>query len=118
MGRGGSGSARSRASASATPHEDSVEDVTDQHELPPGPDAPRKFARGAITRVGMHNFLTYSDCNFAVGPRLNIIVGPNGSGKSSIVCALALALAGNPKILGRGDKLDSFIMHQEVHSGS
>lgn len=45
----------------------------------------------------------------ATGPRLNVVVGPNGSGKSSIVCALALGLAGRPNVLGRAAHLHEFI---------
>ena len=43
--------------------------------------------------------------------RVNIIIGPNGSGKSSIVCALCLALGGDPKLLGRADKVGSYVRH-------
>ena len=35
------------------------------------------------------------------GPNVNLVIGPNGTGKSTIVCAICLALAGKPKILGR-----------------
>ncbi len=44
------------------------------------------------------------------GPRLNIVVGPNGSGKSALVNAMALAMGAHPRVLGRGDRLGSFIM--------
>lgn len=49
-------------------------------------------------RVKLHNFVTYDDCEFFPGPRLNVVIGPNGSGKSSIVCALALGLAGSTNV--------------------
>jgi ABC-type cobalamin/Fe3+-siderophores transport system ATPase subunit len=55
--------------------------------------------------------VTYADAEIRPGPRLNVIVGPNGSGKSSIVCALALGLAGSTNVLGRAAKLHEFIRH-------
>ena len=48
------------------------------------------FTTGSVRRIRLHNFLTYHDCEFFPGARLNMVIGPNGSGKSSIVCALAL----------------------------
>ncbi|CAM9191784.1 unnamed protein product, partial [Phaeothamnion confervicola] len=79
--------------------------------------APEGYRRGCIMSVRMHDFLTYSDVNFKVGPRLNLVVGPNGTGKSSIVCALALGLGGSPKVLGRSDNLGDFVRHEtdEAH---
>jgi structural maintenance of chromosomes protein 5 len=74
---------------------------------------PRQYAKGAIMRIQMHNFLVYRDVTVPVGPRLNLVLGPNGTGKSSIVCALALALSGSPKILGRADNLAEFVMHEK-----
>ena len=46
----------------------------------------------------LHNFMTYDDCSFEPGPGLNLVLGPNGTGKSSIVSALCVGLAGNPKV--------------------
>lgn len=57
-----------------------------------------EFVDGAIFRVKLHNFLTYTDAEFHPGPRLNLILGPNGTGKSSIVCALCVGLAGSTKV--------------------
>jgi chromosome segregation ATPase len=71
-----------------------------------------QFMEGSIFRVRMHNFLTYSDAEFFPGPRLNLVLGPNGTGKSSIVCALCIGLAGSPKLLGRADKVGSFVRHE------
>ena len=67
------------------------------------------FIRGSVRRVKLHNFMTYTDVEFRPGPRLNIVIGANGTGKSTIVCALALGLAGDPKILGRSNKLRDYI---------
>uniref|UniRef100_A0A0D3GBP5 Structural maintenance of chromosomes protein 5 n=1 Tax=Oryza barthii TaxID=65489 RepID=A0A0D3GBP5_9ORYZ len=47
------------------------------------------------------------------GPRLNLVVGPNGSGKSSLVCAIALALAADPAILGRASSVAAFVKRGE-----
>ena len=56
------------------------------------------YVEGSIVRVKLHNFVTYDDCEFYPGPRLNVVIGPNGSGKSSIVCAFALGLAGSTSV--------------------
>jgi chromosome segregation ATPase len=70
-----------------------------------------KYKRGAITMIRAHHFLTFEDVTLRPGPRLNMVLGPNGSGKSSIVCAMALALAGSTKVLGRSDKVANFVQH-------
>jgi len=43
-----------------------------------------------------------------------MVLGPNGSGKSTILCAIALGLGGSPNLLGRGDDLKTFIMHEKM----
>ncbi|KAJ1628664.1 hypothetical protein T492DRAFT_874795 [Pavlovales sp. CCMP2436] len=41
-----------------------------------------QYAAGAICRVTLHNFMSYSDAElFDPGPRLNCIVGPNGAAR-------------------------------------
>ncbi|CAM9484553.1 unnamed protein product, partial [Discosporangium mesarthrocarpum] len=72
-----------------------------------------KFKQGAIVRLHMHHFLSNRDTSVRFGPRLNIVIGPNGSGKSTLVCAMAIGLAVNPKVLGRSDNLSDFVMHEE-----
>ena len=67
--------------------------------------SPSEYIPGAVMKVKLHNFMTYSDVEMEPGPRLNVILGPNGTGKSSFVCALAIGLAGSTKLLGRADKL-------------
>ena len=47
---------------------------------------------GAIVRVKLRNFVTYSSVEFFPGPNLNMVIGPNGSGKSTLVCAICLGL--------------------------
>lgn len=56
------------------------------------------FIPGSITRVVLHNFLTYDHVDFCPGPYLNMIIGPNGTGKSTIVCGIALGLGAGPKV--------------------
>uniref|UniRef100_A0A0E0PS93 Structural maintenance of chromosomes protein 5 n=1 Tax=Oryza rufipogon TaxID=4529 RepID=A0A0E0PS93_ORYRU len=57
--------------------------------------------------------MTYDHLTCRPGPRLNLVVGPNGSGKSSLVCAIALALAADPAILGRASSVAAFVKRGE-----
>ncbi|KAE8781898.1 structural maintenance of chromosomes protein 5 [Hordeum vulgare] len=59
------------------------------------------------------NFMTYDSLVCRPDPRLNLAVGPNGSGKSSLVCAIALALAADPSILGRSSSVGAFVKRGE-----
>ncbi|KAI8923877.1 hypothetical protein BC831DRAFT_513829 [Entophlyctis helioformis] len=68
---------------------------------------------GSIVRIKLTNFLTYSDVEFFPGPNLNMVIGPNGTGKSTVVCAIALGLAGKPDVLGRARDLHEFVKHGE-----
>ncbi len=52
----------------------------------------RQHQPGAIVRVKLRNFVTYSAVEFFPGPNLNMVIGPNGSGKSTLVCAICLGL--------------------------
>lgn len=47
---------------------------------------------GAIVRVKLTNFVTYTSAEFFPGPSLNMVIGPNGTGKSTLVCAICLGL--------------------------
>ncbi|KAF8237930.1 P-loop containing nucleoside triphosphate hydrolase protein [Tricholoma matsutake] len=67
------------------------------------------FIPGSIVRIKLHNFVTYDDVEFGLGPYLNMIIGPNGTGKSSIACAICLGLNWSPSILGRASELNSFV---------
>ena len=68
------------------------------------------YAKGAIYRVKLHNFMSYTDAEIVdPGPQLNCIIGANGTGKSSIVCALCIGLGGPLKITERGDKISSCV---------
>lgn len=52
----------------------------------------RQHQPGAIVRVKLRDFVTYSLVEFFPGPNLNMVIGPNGSGKSTLVCAICLGL--------------------------
>nr|WJN25112.1 structural maintenance of chromosome protein [Pseudozyma thailandica] len=78
--------------------------------------SPDKYLPGSIRRIALHNFLTYDDVSFKVGPYLNLICGPNGTGKSSIACAIALGLGGKPDLLGRASHGSSFVKRGETEA--
>lgn len=89
-----------------------VADVSDTDEGDDAADV-TAFKVGNIKKVTVHNFMTYADCTFDLGSRLNLILGPNGSGKSSFVCALCIGLAASPKVLGRADSVKEFVKRGE-----
>lgn len=53
---------------------------------------------GAIVRVKLINFVTYTSAEFFPGPNLNMVIGPNGTGKSTLVCAICLGLGWPPSV--------------------
>lgn len=53
---------------------------------------------GAIVRVKLINFVTYTSAEFYPGPNLNMVIGPNGTGKSTLVCAICLGLGWPPSV--------------------
>ncbi|KAK0723907.1 P-loop containing nucleoside triphosphate hydrolase protein [Apiosordaria backusii] len=69
------------------------------------------FHPGAIVRVKLRNFVTYSEAEFFLGPNLNMVIGPNGTGKSSLVCAICLGLGYPPSVLGRASAFGEFVKH-------
>ena len=71
------------------------------------------YVPGNIVEIELRNFMTYDRLVCRPGPRLNLVVGPNGSGKSSLVCAIALALAADPAILGRASSVRAFVKRGE-----
>ncbi|KAF6998114.1 hypothetical protein CFC21_014267 [Triticum aestivum] len=71
------------------------------------------YVPGNIVEIELCNFMTYDRLVCRPGPRLNLVVGPNGSGKSSLVCAIALALAADPAILGRAASVRAFVKRGE-----
>jgi chromosome segregation ATPase len=56
------------------------------------------YLTGSIVRIRLKNFLTYESTEFYPGPSMNMVIGPNGTGKSTVVCAIALGLAGKPDV--------------------
>ncbi|GJM97642.1 hypothetical protein PR202_ga14582 [Eleusine coracana subsp. coracana] len=72
------------------------------------------YVPGNIVEIELCNFMIYDRLICRPGSRLNLVVGPNGSGKSSLVCAIALGLAGDPKILGRASNVGAFVKRGEV----
>jgi hypothetical protein len=65
---------------------------------PPPERGDDDYVPGNIVEIELCNFMTYDRIVCRPGPRLNLVVGPNGSGKSSLVCAIALGLAGDPHV--------------------
>jgi len=66
---------------------------------------------GAIVRVKLTDFVTYTASTFYPGPALNMVIGPNGTGKSTLVCAICLGLASSPNNLGRAKDVGEFVKH-------
>jgi chromosome segregation ATPase len=75
------------------------------------PEPLHLYPHGAILRIVLSNFLTYSRCVFHAGPWINMVMGPNGSGKSSLVAAIALGLGASPAVLGRSKNIEEFIQY-------
>ncbi|URD96330.1 RecF/RecN/SMC N terminal domain, partial [Musa troglodytarum] len=71
------------------------------------------YLPGNIVEIEIHNFMTYDHLKCQPGSRLNLVIGPNGSGKSSLVCAIALGLAGEPQLLGRASSVGAFVKRGE-----
>lgn len=72
---------------------------------------PAKHQPGAIVRVTLTDFVTYTKAEFKPGPTLNMIIGPNGTGKSTLVCAICLGLGFKPDLLGRVTQASAFVKH-------
>jgi hypothetical protein len=67
------------------------------------------YQPGAIVRVTVENFVTYTTAEMRPGPSLNMIIGPNGTGKSSLVCAICIGLGYPPGLLGRATDVSAFV---------
>ena len=61
-------------------------------------DQMEEYQPGAIIRVKLLNFVTYTSAEFFPGPSLNMVIGPNGTGKSTLVCAICLGLGWGPQV--------------------
>lgn len=59
---------------------------------------PGGYKPGAIVRIKVLNFVTYTSAEFHPGPKLNMVIGPNGTGKSTLVCAICLGLGWGPQV--------------------
>jgi hypothetical protein len=59
---------------------------------------PGGYKPGAIVRIKVKNFVTYTAAEFFPGPKLNMVIGPNGTGKSTLVCAICLGLGWGPQV--------------------
>ncbi|KAJ5946044.1 hypothetical protein N7454_002883 [Penicillium verhagenii] len=100
--------------------EEGESDLAEEPEepMPPPPQRPLRaypgfgpdgYKPGAIVRIKMTNFVTYTSAEFHPGPKLNMVIGPNGTGKSTLVCAICLGLGWGPQQLGRAKDLGEFV---------
>ncbi|KAL4989417.1 P-loop containing nucleoside triphosphate hydrolase protein [Aspergillus falconensis] len=69
------------------------------------------YKPGAIVRIKVKDFVTYTAAEFFPGPKLNMVIGPNGTGKSTLVCAICLGLGWGPVHLGRAKDVGEFVKH-------
>ncbi|KNG86566.1 structural maintenance of chromosomes 5 smc5 [Aspergillus nomiae NRRL 13137] len=69
------------------------------------------YKPGAIVRIKVTDFVTYTSAEFFPGPKLNMVIGPNGTGKSTLVCAICLGLGWGPAHLGRAKEPGEFVKH-------
>lgn len=66
--------------------------------LPAGYTTYKDFQPGAIVRMKLKDFVTYTNVEYHFGSQLNMIIGPNGTGKSTLVCAICLGLGWGPQV--------------------
>ena len=89
------------AAASDSAPDSTQQDATGQKTLlskPPSVARDAFHQPGAIVRVKLTNFVTYTKAEFFPGPSLNMVIGPNGTGKSTLVCAICLGLGWGPQV--------------------
>ncbi|RAL11041.1 DNA repair ATPase SMC5 [Aspergillus homomorphus CBS 101889] len=72
---------------------------------------PEGYKPGAIVRIKVTDFVTYTSAEFFPGPKLNMVIGPNGTGKSTLVCAICLGLGWGPQHLGRAKDTGEYVKH-------
>ncbi|KAL3473492.1 P-loop containing nucleoside triphosphate hydrolase protein [Aspergillus californicus] len=77
----------------------------------PNQSAQAAYKPGAIVRIKVTDFVTYTSAEFFPGPKLNMVIGPNGTGKSTLVCAICLGLGWGPQHLGRAKDTGEFVKH-------
>ena len=114
---------RARRHVDSSDEEVSEEDASHQEPAPTQTSVPEKkpnFLKGqiptghrpgAIVRVKLTNFVTYTAAEFRPGPSLNMVIGPNGTGKSTLVCAICLGLGWPTHHLGRAKDPAEFVKH-------
>lgn len=78
----------------------------------------RKHQPGAIVRVKLVNFVTYSAVEFHPGPSLNMVIGPNGTGKSTLVCAICIGLGWGPQVTNFCKRNSQLLANQILASWS
>ncbi|KAE8351356.1 P-loop containing nucleoside triphosphate hydrolase protein [Aspergillus coremiiformis] len=96
----------SKPSKIAKPHTPQITQNGDQDGTPEDGYKP-----GAIVRIKVTDFVTYTSAEFFPGPKLNMVIGPNGTGKSTLVCAICLGLGWGPVHLGRAKDPGEFVKH-------
>ncbi|KAF2708330.1 P-loop containing nucleoside triphosphate hydrolase protein [Pleomassaria siparia CBS 279.74] len=104
----GSGSDDSSSSKRMRVTGDASFEVGDYDDTVPSQDVHQP---GAIVRVKLTNFVTYTAAEFHPGPSLNMVIGPNGTGKSTLVCAICLGLGWGTRELGRAKDVGEFVKH-------
>lgn len=77
--------------------ENSTQSLAPRAAVHPG-IGPGGYKPGAIVRIKVTNFVTYTSAEFFPGPKLNMVIGPNGTGKSTLVCAICLGLGWGPQV--------------------
>lgn len=77
--------------------------------IQPGERGQDDYCPGNIMAIELESFMSYDYVKTKTFPRLNLVIGPNGSGKSSLICAMGIGLAGEPKLLGRSSTLGDFV---------
>lgn len=77
--------------------ENSMQSLPPRETVHPGV-GPGGYKPGAIVRIKVTNFVTYTSAEFFPGPKLNMVIGPNGTGKSTLVCAICLGLGWGPQV--------------------
>lgn len=71
------------------------------------------YRPGSLLHIRMTNVMSYDQCEFHFGPKLNFVIGPNGSGKSTILAAICLVFAAPIKCMGK----ESLTALQLIKSG-
>lgn len=103
--------AERRLPGTANNQADSDEESPPDNDIDQCHPSKQKHAPGAIIRVKMLNFVTYTKAEFKPGPSLNMVIGPNGTGKSTLVCAICLGLGWGPVHLGRAKEVGAYVKH-------